>query len=187
MQSKNFKVGDQVICVDIGGNFYITKGKEYRVNGIDDADGSIRVTDDDGDEAYYSSKLFTLNSEDFLTLFNRAQSLVGRTFKYNSSPAVNRKCDRVRVYLHKDEFKDGRGSVNSRAMFDKLGFAIVVGNETSEFDIREVQGGPLFKEIPISNEYTAEVYGDKVVVGCQTVSKEKLEELLQAMNEISGN
>lgn len=41
------------------------------------------------------------------------------------------------------------------------------------------------KTIPLTDRYEAVVHADKVVVGCQTITKEKVVEILGIMNELS--
>lgn len=43
---------------------------------------------------------------------------------------------------------------------------------------------PEFYEVVLNSEHTAKVYKDKVVVGCQTFSTSKLNELIDAHNKV---
>ncbi len=40
------------------------------------------------------------------------------------------------------------------------------------------------EEIQLTSEYKATIHPDKVIVGCQTITKEKVEEILKIMNEL---
>jgi hypothetical protein len=184
--SRPFKVGDLVTCVNVGNNSYITQHKKYTINRVCGDDGTIRITDDQGDEGHYSVTRFQLVDADLVSLITLAYTFVGKKFTLSSSPRVKRDCDRVKVYLHRDEFNGGTvGSVNAHAMFDTLGFAVMIGTSGYECDVRHAIEAPNSKKIDLTNDYDAEVFADKVVVGCQTITKDKVVELLKTMEDLS--
>lgn len=180
---KTFKLHDIVTCVNRGGNYYITEGKQYTVNDIMEDDGTIRVTDDQGDEGWYHTNRFHLVEQGLFILIAKAQSLLDKYYTHGT--AMRHKCTRIKVYLQEPDFNNGTGSGFARDMFKELGYAVVVGDASCEFDVRNVKEVPNFKELVLTPDYTAEVYADKVIVGCQTIPYDKVVELLKTMDGLS--
>tara|TARA_R110000868_G_scaffold217413_1_gene467486 strand:- start:633 stop:1034 length:402 start_codon:yes stop_codon:yes gene_type:complete len=54
-------------------------------------------------------------------------------------------------------------------------------------DLFEMQLKPDFSEVKLNSEYSAKVYKDKIVVGCQTFSVGIIDDLVLALKEINSN
>jgi hypothetical protein len=58
----------------------------------------------------------------------------------------------------------------------------IVVNTVGDFMKHFISSGT--EEIQLTSEYKATIHPDKVIVGCQTITKEKVEEILKIMNEL---
>lgn len=185
--SDPFKQGDIVVCDNTGTNC-ISIGKEYQVIGINTSNHSIKVLNDIGVTDWYYTSRFVFPKNALLSYIARAQSYVGKGYTLKSGNKKSQ-CTQVRTYLHESQFKYSGGdvgSINAKDMFRELGFAVVIGNGYEEFDIRDVLDMQKCVEIVLSPQYTAMVYADKVIVGCQTISKDLIRQIYETQEGLSS-
>lgn len=71
-------------------------------------------------------------------------------------------------------------SIKDIPIFKKQGFAVCIVNEDFSTEVNSFLSLP--KKIKLSNDYDAQIFKDKVVVGCQVIPKEKIQEILESMN-----
>lgn len=180
-----FEVGDNVLCVDCGENRKITTGNIYIVLQTSSDGNEIRINHDDGNGAWYYSNRFKLstsvtNSELFKSI-ELAQSFIGKRFTHGTTKSVG---SRVKVYLSKEEF-DGYGSLSANIEFTKRGYAVCVHGENDyEYPVHDIELVPSSITMKLTQDYDAIIYANKVEVGCQTISKSVLSELLLQMEKL---
>lgn len=178
-----FKPNDTVKCIDADGNVYITKNSLYTVLAV--GNGRISVRANDNEIYFYKQSLFKLQEPAGMELFESisyAQSLIGKTIRYNRT---NTTVTHVKVYLSAKEFESGYGSMNAQNDLKANGFSVCVhGTNGNEYPIRNIELVPTSTTMKLTDDYDAIIYKDKVEVGCQTITKEVLKELLAKMEEL---
>lgn len=58
---EGLKIGDSVVCVDKGGNRYLTLNKTYKIMYISPLENKIAIIDDSGHRQTYYAKRFGLS------------------------------------------------------------------------------------------------------------------------------
>lgn len=176
---QTFKIGDKIKAVDIGGCIWITHNKIYEVVGVD-SDGDPYIINDPGDENVYFSYRFKLVENDL--------------------PSIEEQIKLAKSYLHKNvrpiaggdegivfeilvHIKKPNSSGGVMDFYKEHGYCVEVKySKHWALPVTELQLSPEFKELKLNNSYTAKIYPDKVVVGCQEFSIETIKELAKLIN-----
>lgn len=163
-------------CVDRGLNADLTNGKIYTILDYDTDQYEIEQNDK-GDRSWYNVERFTLvenlTTDEKIAL---AESYVGKKVIYKNETI------RITDWQLVKKGENSSFIVNENA--DKNGFCIAVRAGGRIFPVEDVTlASEIITNVELSSSYTAKVYADKVVVGCQTISKEKVEQIWNAMNQ----
>jgi hypothetical protein len=188
MEKHKFKVGDKVIASgDISGCAYITKNKEYEVVGLDFMNGcnsncAIRIVSDRGKIDSYMEYRFTLFEKE-LTLEEQvklAKSYIGKNVE-STDGKYSGLADTVEVVVDRTFLTGKNSSAWVVEYFDKHGFVVIVkSNNYWTIPVTRLKLVE-FTEFKLNDEYTAKIYDDKVIVGCQTFKIETIKELAKLL------
>lgn len=181
------KVGDKVKCIDNGDFFSLTVGNIYTVIRASEIDGepSIYVIKDNGSEAEYYQRRFELVSESSSLMedIEKAKALIGKKVRDKKLCSMTGTVEDVYVLL---SLSSGTSySLSVRDEFKKFGYAVVVKWGDYHYGLSQVEEFPTIIEVPLTSDYTAKVYSDKVVVGCQTITKETFDKVAEAFRELN--
>lgn len=96
-----------------------------------------------------------------------AKSLLGKTVKFETNVEFTVKDIKVL-------FSDTQPNVtaNTSKVLKTQGFVVVVTNGIHFVSVTDVRLAPEFIDFKLNDSYSAKIYKDKVVVGCQTFTKE---------------
>lgn len=162
-------------CVDRGPNLSLTDGKIYTILQSDCGQYQIEHNNK-GEKSWYNVERFAevnLSTDEKIAL---AESYVGKKVIYQG--------ETIRITDWKFVKKNESSSVIVNENADKNGFCIAVQTRGRSFPVEDVTlASEIITTVELSSSYTAEVYSDKVVVGCQTISKDKVEQIWNAMND----
>lgn len=160
-------------CVNRGPIGTLTNGKIYTILRYDVGQYQIEQNDS-GDKAWYNAERFTnLTTNEKIAL---AESYVGKKVIYNG------KTIKITDWKFVKKGEDSSYIVNENA--DKNGFCIAVYVGGRIFPVEDVVLAPeIITKVDLSSSYTAEVYPDKVVIGGQTIFKDEVEQIWEAMNQ----
>jgi len=87
-----------------------------------------------------------------------------------------------RNVLDEKEFSSGYGSLNAKNDLIKNGFSVCIhGSNGLEYPIRTIGILPASVTKKLTDDYDVVIYRDKVEVGCQTITKETITDLLLQM------
>lgn len=185
MESK-YKAGDKVRCIDDGlYHSQLTIGKIYTIVEVRTEGYSIpilRIINDSGEEnGYYETRfepeVVKPTIDDLVTL---GKSLIGKTCKYiyggNAVP------EKIVVFL--DEEDAGNSSFVVKEEFEKSGFCVAIKYGGNAVPVQTLTLIKDVETIKLTDDYDAIVYKDRVEVGCQTIPRAKLEELMKVMNSL---
>lgn len=155
---------------------YLTKGKEYTVIDIDYDTGHMSIIDDDGDDAAYLPEDFRIvyqNPNDF----EFALTLVGESFKIDGK-TVNVKA----VSVWNKYYPSNNPTINK--IVKDFGYCVVLDDGNDVYAL--TQYNAIDNKVQISDDYTAVIEGDDVVVGCQTISIDKVKEILEIHKQLNA-
>jgi hypothetical protein len=181
----NIKKGDKVIAIT--SRFDLTEGKTYDVIEVPYlykvGSREMRIVIMDDKERYeYSSNWFEKVSnvtKSIDELISIAKSYIGKTVE---SDGERFKVSDIDVYVSKT-----RATSSSTLVFDyfqKNGFCVAVVGEYFTIPVDQVVLAKDSIEVPLNDTYNANVYKDKIVVGCQTFPISILDELVAAHNSL---
>ena len=169
------KIGDKVKCIKqdsgirVGTNYVITKVGSY--------DNKLTVWVEGSVCEYYVDQFELINTplsmEEQIKL---AKSYIGKTIM-NAGWVV----EKVNVVLFKDEasrLKIASGWVCDD--IDENGFSVVVSNDGYAYPVMMAVIGPDSLTVKLNDNYSAKVFKDKLVVGCQTFPSSILYDLVEA-------
>lgn len=177
----SYKKGDKVIFIETGYTS-MTHGKEYEITSIDDPnDGPLtllNVVTDNGNVIGFYAKRFKPSTvvPTIDELVKKAKSLVGKSCIDSTD---GDKFNPTTIKIAVDETQAGKLSIRSQDSFRKNGFVVALVQGGLSLPVEELILAPDSKTIELTKDYDAEVFKDKVVVGCQTIPIAKLEELLK--------
>ena len=175
------KKGDKVKCVNRGGNFNLTDGREYVVLAecVVCGDSGITVLNDDGNEGnFYARRFEVVVSSSLQDDIEKGKSMLGKKVQAGSITGVVEE-----VYAVLTEPKSCSYSVEQE--FKKLGYAVVLKWGVYTYGLSQVELLPDSITLRLTKDYEAKVYTDKVVVGCQTITREALDEVVKAMEKLN--
>jgi len=177
------KPGDKVKCIQK--DALLEVGKEYTLtdvpNGYGDPSDRKVVAVDQGNfgvYTYYESyfePLITDKLEIIKKLCALANSYIGEIVV--GSGGRKWKVDSYEVYLLKENAAKSSGSVYGH--FNMHGYCVAVKGGGRSIPVEEVELQPTSETIKLTDDYEAVITKDHIVVGCQTISREKLQELLK--------
>ena len=173
MKQTVYKKGDKVIAVK-NCEPWLTKGKEYIIAGenINDFD-CIRIEEsDDGQKnlSFFKVRFSLVPSEMPLgEQVELAQTYIGKN-------TTEGKCKSVQVCLTEKDVNER--SFSCQNYFKEHGFCVAIMGGYWSVPLPTVSLAPESKTIKLTDDYNAEVFADKVKVGCQTIPLSKLEEIL---------
>ncbi len=179
-----FKTDDKVVCINNSGMDNLTMDKTYVVKRTHDDE--VYLTDDSGKTVYYYSYRFKLSTGemDLAASIALAQSFIGKPFncgKYSVNKVI---ADRVVVYLPGHNFSV-YGSCRAQRELKERGFSVCLNSKNgAEYPISSVEAIPESTTIKLTDAYNATIYADRVEVGCQTITKDKLVELMKEMEKL---
>lgn len=176
----NPKFPKQVRCVDRGANAHITNGKVYTAIGESYGQLEINPTDN-GQSIYYDSTRFVdvtvnMTADEKIAL---AISFVGKKVVQVGTDPKNA----VKITDWKLVKKGENCSAIVEGNANDNGYCIAVCSGGRAFPVEDVYlVNELIGSVVLNSDYTADVYSNEVKVGCQTIQKEKIEEILKLMN-----
>jgi len=163
---------------------YCTSGFLYEANGT--RDGNWTSAKDLSDPMYAdlqyvsfadakkNTPIFTLEAK-----IEKAKSFVGKNVVGLTSVAFTVKS--VEVIISEEQLWDR--SLPCSLEFNKHGIAIIVIGDGYSLPFDQVKLSDSFT-LNLNSNHTATIFKDKVVVGCQTFSREKIEQLYNIMQSI---
>lgn len=172
------KIGDKVRCIkkDVA----IVIGREYIINRIDTLNDKPTVGIEGRPVHEYYADYFeligsTLSIEEQIIL---AKSYIGKTV---ASGCIKYAISKVNVVLTESEAINlGIASYYVLDDISKNGFSVVVSDVSHANPVLSVELSIEFEKVKLNDSYTAEVFKDKLVVGCQTFPISILDELVKA-------
>jgi len=172
VEKTNMKKGDKIKCVNPTTS--LTLNKVYEVLDVD-YDYDPYVTNDNGFREMYCSYRFEVVSG-VPTLEEQAKdalSLLGKKVMHGTTTLV---VESITIYGVSNKPPYTNPIVNG--YYDKHGFCVVIKGGRYAVPVDGVTLVPESKTIELTNEYDAEVFKNEVKVGCQTISIEKVKEIL---------
>lgn len=178
-----FKVGDKVKYIQHEKKT-LTNGKTYEVTRYDfdnvtDVPSKydmVTVINDHGHPELYFRSRFELvkDSHNLESLVALAKTFLGKTCKYDTLVPLTP--DKILVYVDGSLVQESSYSVIQD--FNTYGYTVAL-KDSKKLSTVPVRGTvlSLSHTVKLTDEYDAEVFPDKVVVGCQTITKEKIDEL----------
>ena len=190
MQSK-FNIGDEVKCINPHQNFLI-RDKTYHVScnthPHSTMDKFIRVI---GSVEYFFEDRFELVSKVKLVLsmeeqIKLAKSFIGKEINYVIGTSSHLRFTPTKMMVYLGDTRDGMSPLVIEE-FEKSGFVVVVYNKLQSIPVMVCSLYiPQFKEVKLNSEYTAKVYENQIVVGCQTIPISVIGELNKALKELKN-
>lgn len=158
--------------------FFYDASAIYTITQVSNLGRTIQIVDSDGKykDRWDADKFEVVNDEpDYLRQFKEANKLIGK--KGTVGGEVSLTIKRV-VLVNKDTQPGQDTSQLVRDYLKTHEFCVVCvdGDICVPFEIITIVK---HKELKISDEYTAQVYKDKVVVGCQTIPIDTVKELIK--------
>ena len=185
--TKIMKKGDKVRCVNVGSNCGLTNGKVYKVlneYAFNDGRGTLGVDiiNDKGQRELYYQYRFELVNTTLEDDIKKATSFLGKKVKF-----CNNSCPIVKFCVYTTT-PSPEASILTLTEFHKNGYVVALfADDTCNFPVSEAELFPEMIEVPLTDDYTAKVYPDKVVVGCQTITKDTFDKVSEAFNELNTN
>ena len=173
----NFKIGDKVIASeDITGCGYITQNKVYEVVGVSFDDICI-ISDRNAIDVYvyyhFTLAPFKSNIDSDIDL---AKSFIGKRV---NSRLTKQSFIANNFYVIVTTPEDAASQV-VKECYAKNGYCVYITNGYMNYIVNALDlCGSI--TVTLNDNHTAEVFSDKVVVGCQTFTAEKIEELYHAL------
>lgn len=173
--ANKYKVGDRVLVLE-GTNaedYFQHNPKGYEV---EDVDGdNIWLTDDDGDENWWEEEEFRPAVQND---FNQAFGMIGET-----------------VLFEGKKFKISSASVWStfyptsdksiQKVIKEHGYCVLVEDVDRDLAVPFSEVSLIGNVIKLSDEYSAVIQGNNVIVGCQTIPIAKVQEILDLHKKLS--
>ena len=183
----SIKKGDTIKCVDDGGHTHLTNGKTYTALATNGSESEVQLLDNSGVTRWYFTNRFEplvdAKSMDLFQSIEYAQTFIGKPFTYSGAKTV---ASHVKVYLSDKEFAS-YGSVNAQNEVKARGFSVCLhGENGNEYPVAQVELAPESYTMELTDDYDAVIYVDRVEVGCQTIPKAVLEELLDRMEKLAN-
>lgn len=169
---------DQLVA-KYGANYFAYVPTEYRGGGymFDMNSGSTGWTTELGERAYNGNNIIitfeeAMGNPTMQSQIELAKSCLGKTVLYENS--VKFKVETIEVVFNTTE---RTLSGDEQEVLKKQGFVVSLLGQTRAVSVTSVTLEPDCYELKLNEEYTAKVYKDKVVVGCQTFSRKLVQEL----------
>lgn len=184
---KNFKEGDKVKCVDASSHSYLKFGEIYTITKYSlVCDNEVFVKNEKGLESgsYYQCRFAHIKPKQTIEeQLKYAKSLVGRTVKYNiSKPSKSNASITVESY---NIIISGVSSGCVDSVVERDGYCVYISSGVFSIPIECVTKiMPDYKELKLNDQYTANVYKDKVEVGCQTFTINQVKEILKLSEDL---
>jgi hypothetical protein len=172
------KIGDKVkrkSCY--ADSFTYDVNDEYIIVNL--SHGDVKLTNHKGEDVgWWDANRFDVVAQpDYLAQFKEAQALIGKTVEGSSYTGFLVKS--VELYL------SGRpSSVLVENYLNDHDFCVVLKNNFRSVPFEGAKIVNDFKELKISDDYTAKIYKDKVEVGCQTIPISTVEEIIKLANSL---
>lgn len=183
------KPGDKVRCIER--DTLLDVGKEYTLvkvpyaHTVNDNKPIVAIDHGAGYGVYsYYASLFVLVAakdkfENLKVLVALAESLLKTTVTTKARPLQVTKYE---IFLDRGKAKMSSNSVLEE--FDRSGFCVAVQGNQRSVPVQEVNIKPKELTTKLTNDYDAVVTKDSVQVGCQTISREKILELVKLMDSL---
>jgi hypothetical protein len=171
---KTFKVGDKVKCVDTGDIKLLNFGEIYTVHEV----GNPFIYFSAGGAGFYPKRFeLVIDENDLGAQCEKAYTLIGKNVKRGNT-----------TYKITHVFIIKKGQSSSALVNEWLethDFCVAVGNGTQKLPVMLVDEMPPSIRVENVGDYDAEVYVDKIVVGCQTIPWDKVEEIITKHSELT--
>ena len=174
-----FKVGDKVRAIESVGP--LITGHEYTVTDISKSGNCIYS---DGFDGGWFQDRFELGEQPKLldiSVLNekiqKAESMIGKKVRYKDTSAVG-VASEYKVITDNKSFPKGYQSVSVLDEMKNTGYCVAVkysGLASPVDDLAE----DISKKFVLNKSYTAEIFLDKVVVGCQTIDSKVILEMAE--------
>lgn len=179
------KIGDKVKRLpEHYGAFYYDVDETYIISKISRCGKDIHICNSKGKECSWwdDNKFKLVSSEpDYLEQFREATKLIGKKVSYDNMGTSHMKVNNV-VLISKESKTHKSGFVEK--YLDTHEFCVVCIDGYVSIPFEKVTPEEEYKELKISDEYTAKVYEDKVEVGCQTIPLDTVKELIKLAESI---
>ncbi len=183
--SNTYKSGDNVTCVDRGTFNYLTEGNQYVIENTNAECDELYIRDNNKVARWFFARRFKLvtpdenKSKELLESITLAQSFIGKKIDAPQHGGKNTTASKVVVYLPGHDF--GKyGSLNAQNELTLRGFSVCITTSNGmEYPVSTVVEAKLSSTIKLTSDYDAVIYADRVEVSCQTISREKLLELVK--------
>jgi hypothetical protein len=176
-----FNEGDKVKYISGAVKSHMTHGKIYEIVATSPSKGLVTVVRDDGrTEDFYDHRFEEVEITDMVELIERAKTFIG---KKCVSSDVTFTPNQVIVVV--DEYSSDNYSKEVQRVYKANGFAVALRDNVRAltFPVNETR---IFihkaKTLKLTDDYDADIYPNRVVVGCQTISIEKIEELYKLIH-----
>jgi hypothetical protein len=186
MKTSQYKVGDKVKVKpkykdQEYRNDLVQLNKWYTVSRLDESDGTFYFRDDEGDELWAEDHWFILHGCSAHNDIDYAKSLVGKLVDVKVNGRNKQVIiDSFAVYSKHSEPLEEKG----KKLIERDGYCVIVEDKNGYGfvldDVKEISN-----KVVLNDEYTAVVDKDNVVVGCQTISIEKIKEILKIHTKLT--
>jgi hypothetical protein len=166
------------------GSFDYDVSETYTINEIGSNGRDIHIVDSKGnDRSWWDDDKFELVSSepDYMKQFKAATKLIGKKVSYVNGSFAHIKVKNV-VLVSKESTSNKSDLVHDYLKTHE--FCVVCTDSGVCVPFESVTPLGEYKELKISDEYTAKVYEDKVVVGCQTIPLDTVKELIKLAENI---
>jgi 3-dehydroquinate synthase class II len=171
----NFVKGDKLRCISVDGSEQLKLGKIYTFSHYNDCENvCVEGSGNDGFYPYRFVKVEESLSGDVEMAISMLDKKIteknGRTFTPNHIRIFTKPCDH-----------------SSPLVGDVLKikpYCVALCDDWRVIPLSECNLTPESIEVEGVGDYTAKVYSDKVVVGCQEIPLEKVKEILEASDKL---
>ncbi len=181
-----FNVGDKIRCIN-SPSHKLVKGNTYTVERIEDPDDGdiamIYCEEFDNQDGFYASRFEAVTTDlSIAVLIDKAKELRNKTC-IDTKDGSKFFPDKIKIYVLEEEVKVSSG--RARASFERNGFVVCLNGGGITLPVEELELSPVTITVKLTEDYDAQVYKDKVVVGCQTIPLDKLKELLKLAESLN--
>jgi hypothetical protein len=173
VEKTKMKKGSKIKCIRPSSG--LTLNKIYEVTRLDYDNDPYLVNDNGDNEMYYANRfevvVLELDTLDEQIAF--ARTLIDKKVNGKHTSYVATKLE---IFLSKDQASKSSSSVYG--YFNQHGFCVAVGCVGCIEPVTGVKLAPESTTIELTSDYQAEVFKTEVKVGCQTISIEKVKEIL---------
>ncbi len=179
------KVGDKVKC--IMGSHELTEGDIYTVVKLNSDTGDFKDKDGYVRSGWNQSRFMVVDSKPSIdVLLSEAEKFVGKACSFINSAGVTTRFTPSSVSVFVSHRDAHASSSRVATYFDANGLCVALRGGTTVLPMQEVTIAKDYTTIKLTSDYNADIFKDKVIVGCQTISRALVEEILKNMKALDN-